>query len=129
MSKEGKNKGLNTALIKRILGYTSAYKKLFYAAVLMTLSLSALAIVRPLLISTALNDFVIKERSIEKLNYICVLILGFLLLETLLQVINIRVTNLLGQNIVRDLRNQVYRHILHLKNTYFDNTPVGTLVL
>ena len=128
MSKEGKNKGLNTALIKRILGYTSAYKKLFYAAVLMTLSLSALAIVRPLLISTALNDFVIKERSIEKLNYICVLILGFLLLETLLQVINIRVTNLLGQNIVRDLRNQVYRHILHLKNTYFDNTPVGTLV-
>ena len=128
MSKEGKNKGLNTALIKRILGYTSAYKKLFYAAVLMTLSLSALAIVRPLLISTALNDFVIKERSIEKLNYICLLILGFLLLETLLQVINIRVTNLLGQNIVRDLRNQVYRHILHLKNTYFDNTPVGTLV-
>lgn len=94
----------------------------------MTLSLSALAIVRPLLISTALNDFVIKERSIEKLNYICLLILGFLLLETLLQVINIRVTNLLGQNIVRDLRNQVYRHILHLKNTYFDNTPVGTLV-
>lgn len=128
MSKEEKNKGLNTALIKRILSYTRAYKKLFYAAVLMTLSLSALAIVRPLLISTALNDFVIKERSIEKLNYICLLILGFLLLETLLQVINIRVTNLLGQNIVRDLRNQVYRHILHLKNTYFDNTPVGTLV-
>lgn len=128
MSKEEKNKGLNTALIKRILSYTRACKKLFYAAVLMTLSLSALAIVRPLLISTALNDFVIKERSIEKLNYICLLILGFLLLETLLQVINIRVTNLLGQNIVRDLRNQVYRHILHLKNTYFDNTPVGTLV-
>lgn len=128
MNKEEKNKGLNTALIKRILSYTRAYKKLFYAAVLMTLSLSALAIVRPLLISTALNDFVIKERSIEKLNYICLLILGFLLLETLLQVVNIRVTNLLGQNIVRDLRNQVYRHILHLKNTYFDNTPVGTLV-
>ncbi len=116
------------ALIKRILSYTTAYKKLFYGAVFMTLALSALAIVRPLLISKALNDFVIKERSSENLNYICMLILGFLLLETLLQVINIRVTNLLGQNIVKDLRNQVYNHILHLKNTYFDNTPVGTLV-
>lgn len=128
MSSEIKNKGLNFDLVKRILAYTAPYKKLFYGSVLMTLLLSALAIVRPLLISTALNDFVIKERSIDKLNFICLLILGFLLLEAFLQVINIRITNLLGQNIVKDLRNQVYTHILHLKNTYFDNTPVGTLV-
>lgn len=115
-------------LVSRILGYTRPYRALFYGSVIMTLVLSGLAIVRPLLISTALNDFVIRERSIEKLNAICLLILGFLLLETLLQIINIRMTNLLGQNIVKDLRNQVYKHILHLKNTYFDNTPVGTLV-
>ncbi|PBQ34853.1 antibiotic ABC transporter ATP-binding protein [Sphingobacteriaceae bacterium] len=115
-------------MIRRILSYTKSYKKLFYGAVFMTLALSALAIVRPLLISTALNDYVIKERSSEKLNYICLVILGFLLLEAFLQVINIRITNLLGQNIVKDLRNQVYTHILHLKNTYFDNSPVGTLV-
>jgi ATP-binding cassette subfamily B multidrug efflux pump len=128
VSKEVKNKGLNPRLINRILGYTRPYRKLFYGSVFMTLLLSALAIVRPLLISTALNDFVIRERSIDKLNYICLLILGFLLLEAFLQIINIRITNLLGQNIVKDLRNQVYAHILHLKNSYFDNTPVGTLV-
>lgn len=58
----------------------------------------------------------------------CLLILLFLLVEAVCQVVNMRVTNLLGQNIVRDLRNQVYKHIIHLKNTYFDNTPVGTLV-
>ncbi len=128
VGKEIKNKGLNVGLIRRILGYTAVYKKLFFGAIVMTLLLASLAIVRPLLISTALDDFVIKERSIEKLNYICLLILGFLIFEAFLQVINIRITNLLGQNVVRDLRNQVYSHILHLKNTYFDNTPVGTLV-
>jgi ATP-binding cassette, subfamily B, multidrug efflux pump len=128
VSKEQKNKGLNLGLIRRILGYTTPYKKLFYGAVFMTLLLSALSIVRPLLISTALNDFVVKERSVDKLNHICLLILMFLLLEAFLQVVNIRITNLLGQNIVKDLRNQVYKHILHLKNTYFDTTPVGTLV-
>ncbi len=62
------------------------------------------------------------------LNSICLVIFGFLILEGILQILNIRITNLLGQNIVRDLRNQVYKHILNLKNTYFDNTPVGTLV-
>jgi ATP-binding cassette subfamily B protein len=115
-------------LVQRILSYTKEYKKLFLASVFLTLLLASLAIVRPLLISTALNDFVVKEKSIEKLNAVCLTILGFLLLESFLQVLNIRITNLLGQNIVRDLRNQVYKHILHLKNTYFDTTPVGTLV-
>ena len=94
----------------------------------MTLVLAALAIVRPLLISDALNRAVINFESHSLLNELSLIILGFLLFEAVLQVINLRVTNLLGQNIVRDLREQVYAHILRLKNTYFDNTPVGTLV-
>ncbi len=128
MNKEKNNKGLNLALIKRILSYTKPYRKLFYGALVITLILSALAIVRPLLISRALNNFVIERKSMEGLNSICLLILFFLVLEAICQTINLRITNLLGQNIVRDLRNQVYKHILHLKNTYFDTTPVGTLV-
>jgi ATP-binding cassette subfamily B protein len=56
------------------------------------------------------------------------ILLGVLLIEALLQFLNINLTNLLGQNIVKDLRLQVFTHILKLKNTYFDNTPVGTLV-
>jgi ATP-binding cassette subfamily B protein len=127
-AKTEKNKILNLGLVKRILGYTRPYRALFFGAMALTLLLSLLAIVRPLLISTALNDFVIKERSIAGLNRICLLILGFLLLESVCQIINIKITNLLGQNIVKDLRNQVYRHILNLKTSYFDNTPVGTLV-
>ncbi|MDI1353666.1 MAG: ABC transporter ATP-binding protein [bacterium] len=127
MSKE-QNKSLNLDLIKRILSYTKPYGMLFYGSVIVTLLLSGLAIVRPLLISTALNNYVIGRNSLSDLNTVCLLILGFLILEALLQVINIRVTNLLGQNIVRDLRNQVYKHILNLKNSYFDNTPVGILV-
>ncbi len=128
MSEPQKNKGLNLGLIKRILAYTKKYQALFFGSVILTMLLAALAIVRPLLISRALNDFVVDQKSLPGLNTICVVILCFLLFEAFCQVINLRITNLLGQNIVRDLRNQVYKHILHLKNTYFDNSPVGTLV-
>ncbi len=128
MKEETKNKKLNTALIKRILAYTKPYKTLFFLSLFITLSVSALAIVRPLLISKALNDSVMANASMTQLNKICLLILSFLLLEAVLQVSVLRITNLLGQNIVKDLRNAVYKHILHLKNSYFDNTPVGTLV-
>lgn len=119
---------LNFSLIKRILAYTKPYRVLFFAATVMTLALAALAIVRPLLISKALNNAVIKHESQSLLNEIALVILVFLLIEAVLQVINMRVTNLLGQAIVRDLRNQVYRHIVKLRNTFFDTNPVGTLV-
>jgi len=128
LAEEQKNKSINTGLIRRILSYTAAYKPLFYTSVFLTLLLSSLAIVRPLLILQGLNKYVEKEKSIEGLYTTCFYILCVLLTEAICQVINMRITNLLGQNIVRDLRNQVYKHILHLRNTYFDNTPVGTLV-
>ena len=36
--------------------------------------------------------------------------------------------NYLGQSIIRDLRIQLYEHILSFKLKYFDQTPIGTLV-
>lgn len=127
MSKEQKNK-FSPTLLKRILSYTKPYKKYFFSALTLTLILSCFSIVRPLLINRALNNFNDSPESIANLNTIGFLILGALLFEALLQFANIYITNYLGQSIVKDLRNQVYNHILRLKNSYFDNTPVGTLV-
>ncbi len=128
MSNPPKNKAINFNLIKRILSYTKPYKKLFFVAIAITLTLSTVAIVRPLLISYTLNEFVTKQKNLTGLNLMCLLILFSLITEALLQIVNLRITNLLGQNIVKDLRSQVYKHIISLKNTYFDNTPVGMLV-
>lgn len=123
-----KNKGLNAGLIKRILSYTKPYNKLFYGAVCFTLLLAGIAIIRPLLISKALNEYVTNTKDVSGLNSVCLIILALLFVEAMMQILNLRITNLLGQNIVKDLRNQVYKHIIHLKNSYFDTTPVGTLV-
>lgn len=138
MSEPKKNKAFSIQLIKRILSYSKPYKKLFAAAVVLTLTLSSLTIVRPLLIQKTLNTIAIEDvkdagflSTPDKLSFVNsmgLLLLGILIIEALLQFSNIYVTNLLGQNIIKDLRLQVYQHILKLKNTYFDNTPVGMLV-
>lgn len=114
--------------MKRIMRYALPYKQLFIPALCITITLSALSIVRPLLISKALNEVVANSGVGSRLTYFSTLILVFLLLESALQVVNARLSSLLGQNIVKDLRLQVYKHLLQLKNTYFDKTPVGTLV-
>lgn len=123
-----KSKIFNRSLIRRILSYTLVYKKLFYSALFITLALSFMAIVRPLLIGYTLNHYIRGATEFSGLNKMCLLIASSLIIEALLQVFNLRITNLLGQNIVKDLRNQVYKHVIHLKNSYFDNTPVGTIV-
>lgn len=125
-------------LLKRILSYSKPYKGLFFCAIILTLTLSSLSIVRPLLINKMLNcigavnvsdiGYLPDSEKVSYINFIGLLLIGVLLTEAILQFTNIYVTNLLGQNIVKDLRLQVYTHILKLKNTYFDNTPVGTLV-
>lgn len=127
MTKEKKT-ALPPGLIRRILSYTMAYKPLFFTAVVITLVLSAMSIIRPILINYTLNHYISKVSDLPALNKMCLLTLSTLLIEAVLQVFNLRITNLLGQNIVRDLRNQVYEHVIYLKNSYFDNTPVGTIV-
>ena len=132
------NKKLNIGLLKRILSYSKPYNKIFFSAIFITITLSALAIVRPLLINKMLNvvgannssdpNFLVDFEKTNYINQMGLMLLGVLLIEALLQFLNINLTNLLGQNIVKDLRLQVFTHILKLKNTYFDNTPVGTLV-
>lgn len=119
---------LNFKLVRRILAYTKPYKGLFIASVFLTFGLAVFAIIRPLLIKEVLNKAVSDSKNIDYLNYICIFILISLVTEAFLQTINIRVTSLIGQNIVFDLRSEVYKHILKLKNAYFDNTPVGMLV-
>lgn len=138
MAKKDSKSNFNFTLLKRILSYSKPYKRLFYLAVTLTLTLSSLTIVRPLLINKMLNCIGAINPSdagylpdADKINYINMMglfLIGVLLFEALLQFTNIYVTNLLGQNIVKDLRLQVYSHILKLKNSYFDHTPVGTLV-
>ncbi|MBI2723328.1 MAG: ABC transporter ATP-binding protein [Bacteroidetes bacterium] len=126
MSKD--NKIFNKRIARRILSYTLVYKKLFYGALAITLALSVMAIVRPMLISYTLNHYIAGASEFSGLNKMCLLMASSLFLEAMLQVFNLRITNLLGQNIVRDLRTQVYKHVIHLKNAYFDKTPVGTIV-
>ena len=138
MSEQKHNSKFSLGLLKRILSYSKPYKKLFVLALFLTLLLSSLAIVRPLIINETLNvvgnevvgseGYLDTTGKLHFINKMGLFLVGMLLLEALLQFTNIYVTNLLGQNIVKDLRKQVYSHILKLKNTYFDNTPVGTLV-
>lgn len=127
MSTEKKDKlTFDWHIMRRIFAYSKPYSSLFYAALVITVLLSALAITRPLLIKKILDDY-IAQKNVEMLTLFSGILLSALILEALCQFANTMLTSSLGQNIIKDIRAKLFRHILHFRNSYFDTTPVGTL--
>ena len=54
--------------------------------------------------------------------------LALLFVESGLQFAFIYAANYLGQSVIRDIRIQLYRHLIRFRLSFFDRTPIGTLV-
>ncbi len=121
---ESKYKG--NALL-RLLSYAKPYAFWMTLALILVLILTWFDLYRPILIGDAINLFeangdydVIVSTAIK---YSIVLALGL--------VFNIAQTWILqktGQNIILQVRKELYLHIQSLSSRYFDLTPVGKLV-
>lgn len=124
ISKKEMNKKSSTM---RLIAYMKPYAHWVIFALLLVLGLTAFDLYRPMLVGDAIDTFgangdydVIIDTAIK---YAVVLALSF--------AFNIAQTWILqktGQNIILQMRKDLYRHIQSLGSRYFDITPVGKLV-
>ncbi len=127
MAKSVSGNAFDLPLFKRIMAYVNPYKKVFYITVFLSVSLAFIALVRPVLIQQTI-DKNIKNFDAQGLLIMTMILIGFLLLEAVFEYLFSYLGNLLGQNVIRDLRNQVFKHVLNFRSKHFDNTPIGQLV-
>jgi subfamily B ATP-binding cassette protein MsbA len=120
-------KAFDAKVFKRILSYTGKYKWQFYATALTAILLSFLATARPMILIKAV-DLYIAPKEQYGLLFMILLMLGILVLEVIFQFIFVYSANWLGQHIIKDIRTQLFQHILHFKMSYFTNASVGRLV-
>jgi ATP-binding cassette subfamily B protein len=122
-----KGKAFDWHILRRLFTYIKFHRRNFIFAVCTTITLAAVSPVRPILIEYTFNHFVATPNA-QMLFYFTMLLIGLLITESCVQFADTYLTNLLGQNIVKDIRVQLYDHVLGLRLKYFDNTPIGTLV-
>ena len=120
-------KAFDWTLFGKIFSLALPFQKQFYLAVALTLAMSFLGPFRPYLIQYTLDHFV-ASGDIRGLGWMTLLIFTLLIAHALLQLWGTILANFLGQNIIKDLRNKVFKHLLNLRLPFFDKTPVGTLV-
>ena len=120
-------KVLDLTLLFRVIAFAKPYKKQFVIATISAILLSFLGPIRPMLINYAIDNFIIISDP-ENLFKITVLLIALLFCEGFIQFFYIYLSTWIGQNVILDLRKKIFKHIISLKMSYFDKTPIGTLV-
>lgn len=134
--------------MKRLLTYLKPHRRTFIICLALVLALTALELIRPMIIGNAIDRFITGETDPGLLKagrelwepgeqaearFQGVLTAGgfYLLVLVLLMFCNRTQTLLLqkmGQDIVYEMRNQLFRHVESLTMRFFDTTPVGKIV-
>ncbi len=114
-------------LFRRLLEYTQAYRWTFYFVAIAAILVSFLAVLRPYLLQLTIDNSIVPQDMDELVFYIS-LMAGVLVLEVIFQFCFIYFANWLGQEVIRDLRVNLFEHMLQFKMKYFDNSAVGRLV-
>ncbi|MGZ4059896.1 MAG: ABC transporter ATP-binding protein [Bacteroidia bacterium] len=131
MSKEKKKsvigKAVDLVILKRIFQYVKPYKKTFFLAVSTTITLAFLSPFRPVLIQYTFDHYIAKPDA-HMLLFCTELLIGLLIFESFIQFADSFLTNKIAQNIIKDIRSILYKHVIRMRLKYYDNTPIGTLV-
>ncbi|MFV5695868.1 ABC transporter ATP-binding protein [Flavobacterium sp. LB3P122] len=122
-----KAKAFDTRLFKRILQYTKPYQWRFNGVIIFAISLSIFAALRPYLLKQTVDGYLKTHDQQGLLMY--VILMGIvLLMEVFSQFYFVYWANWLGQDIVKDIRTKLFKHLLSFRMKYFDLVPVGQLV-
>ncbi|NBU81509.1 MAG: ABC transporter ATP-binding protein [Flavobacteriaceae bacterium] len=120
-------KAFDTNLFKRIIKYTKPYRFRYYGVILFAISLSVFASLRPYLLKQTVDEY-LKPKDEHGLFFYISLMGIVMMLESISQFYFVYWANWLGQDIIKDIRTKLFKHILTFRMKYFDNSPVGMLV-
>ncbi|MBU0472864.1 MAG: ABC transporter ATP-binding protein/permease [Bacteroidetes bacterium] len=120
-------KAYDSKLMKRLLSFVKPYKKYVVLAIIINIVVAALLAIRPLLIKVAIDDYIVNS-NYKGLITISVVLFAALMFQAVIQYFLTYYTQLMGQNIIYDLRVKLFAHVQKLSLKYFDKTPIGRIV-
>jgi len=117
----------DSKLFRRIMGVSKPHIHLLIYGLFLTFSLAFLSPLRPYIIGKLVGEYM-RLSDEESLFYGALLVVAILIVESLMLIAVSYLSSDLGQRVVKDLRDQLFRHITKLRLRYFDQKPIGMLV-
>ena len=111
---------------KRLMAYLKPYRKRFFSVAVMMLTASAFTMLIPQFF-LRIMDVCIPAKDMRGVAFYS----GLTLLAALYSAISLRYkikhTNIIGQQIIHDLRSDIFEHLQDLPFAYYDNRPHGKI--
>ena len=120
-------KNWDSKLFRRIMRVSKPHIHLLIYGLFLTFSLAFLSPLRPYIIGKLVGEYV-RLSDEESLFYGALLVVAILIVESLMLIAVSYLSSDLGQRVVKDLRDQLFRHITKLRLRYFDQKPIGMVV-
>ena len=111
MAEKVTGKVFDYQLFKRLMSYAKRYRLYFFIAAFSVIAGAILAAVNPILLKSIVDTFLANEDAQGLLNYVLLMIL-VLIFVVLSQFAFIYFANWLGQNIIKDIRVQLFEYML-----------------
>ena len=114
-------------LFSKLMFYVKPYKNIYYFVMIAAILVSAFSTLTPYLLKIIIDES-IRFKDFDGMVIIITMMLFTLMAEVIFQFLFVFYANLLGQNVIKDLRVDLYQKILSFKMAYFDQSAVGRLV-
>ncbi|KGX88800.1 multidrug ABC transporter ATP-binding protein [Pontibacillus litoralis JSM 072002] len=124
------DKPFNWVQMMRLLQYVKPYSKnllpLSIAAMLVS---TLIRLIVPILIGKVVIDVAIQQKDTTLLMQLVVGIALMYLVNYVANALRIRWVNILGQNVIYDLRKHLFSHIQRLSHRFFDSRSAGSILV
>lgn len=144
MSDTPTKKIFKAALLSRVFSFVRPYRFIFLGNLVLAIVLAFTTPIRPYIIQVTVNTAIGKSSvlpswlhwvlpsnafssAIQLILALTIFQVAFIIIETFLRFLFTFGMAWLGQQVIRDLRNQVYEKIMLWEMRQFDKTPIGTL--
>ncbi|WP_373895876.1 ABC transporter ATP-binding protein [Virgibacillus sp. CBA3643] len=123
-------KPFNWKQMVRLLNYLKPYSKTYLpGAVIAMLISTGVRLIVPILIGKVAIDIVIFNEDFTMLTYLVIGIGILYLLSYVGNTFRIKWVNILGQNVIYDLRQHLFSHVQRLSHRFFDRRSAGSILV
>lgn len=114
----------------RLLGFLKPYSKTYLpGAVIAMLISTAVRLLIPILIGKVAIDIVIANEDVSMLTYLVFIVAGLYSLSYVGNIFQTKWVNILGQNVIYDLRQHLFSHVQRLSHRFFDKRSAGSILV
>ncbi|MFC0270759.1 ABC transporter ATP-binding protein [Metabacillus herbersteinensis] len=123
-------KPFNWRQMGRLFSYLKPYSKTLLPLSFLTVIIGTIVrLVVPILIGVYTLDYAIANKDMDLLTILVLSIAGLYFLSYLANTFRIRWMNMLGQNVIYDLRQHLFTHVQSLSHRFFDQRSAGSILV